>query len=227
MSGGYSITHHAMYDLSDTRVRGIRFNTEPVGGKIIHRNHPHGVAGLGGVNVGRVPRDLILKSIVFGFGQSGHSNLLQIQQRVVLILAFHGMENKSSVLIYLMVDDFEQVAGAVNTNPQIFVLVAFPLHKAVIAVILKGVQNILPTDVMLECGFVKLDNDLLIHAFILPQKWRRNKPSSFRGMDNGELKMDNVVAASRQRVAATQLSLATKQSRRRRPSPWIASLRSQ
>jgi hypothetical protein len=39
---------------------------------------------------------------------------------------------------------------------------------------LKGVQNILPADAMLERCFVKLDNDLLIHVLILPQKWRRS-----------------------------------------------------
>jgi hypothetical protein len=65
-----------MYDLANARVRGIRLNAEPVGRKITHHNHPHRVADSGEVNVGRVPRYFILKSVVFGFGQPGHSDLL-------------------------------------------------------------------------------------------------------------------------------------------------------
>jgi hypothetical protein len=80
------------------------------------------------------------------------------------------VKDKVSILIYLMINNFKQVAGAINANPQIGILVALPLCGAVIAVILKGVENIFPADVMFERSFVKLDNYLLIHILILPQK---------------------------------------------------------
>jgi hypothetical protein len=82
---------------------------------------------------------------------------------VIFVLAFHGMEDKSGILIYLMVDDFEQVAGAVKANPQVFVLVALPFCGTIVAIIPEGVQNLISIEVMLERGLVKFNNNLPIH----------------------------------------------------------------
>jgi hypothetical protein len=60
---------------------------------------------------------------------------------IILALTLHNMENEAGTLIYLMVDDFEQVSRAINAQPQVFSLIACPFPGAVILVIPEGVQN--------------------------------------------------------------------------------------
>ncbi|GHV92347.1 hypothetical protein AGMMS50268_28500 [Spirochaetia bacterium] len=47
-------------------------------------------------------------------------------------------------------------------------------QQAIIPIVPKGVQNIFPTDVVLECGSSKLNKDF-VHAPNLAQKCRKSK----------------------------------------------------
>ena len=79
------------------------------------------------------------------------------------------MEDNRGMFIYLMVHNFEQVAGAVNAKPQIGVCTVFFPGVPVIVVILEGVKNVLPAKGVLERSFVKLNNNLPIHTSMLSQ----------------------------------------------------------
>jgi hypothetical protein len=79
------------------------------------------------------------------------------------------MKDDIGMFIYLMVDDFEQIPRAVNTQPQIFVPVGLPFQEAVITVIPEGVHNVLSVVTMLERRFSELD-DYLVHRDSITRK---------------------------------------------------------
>ena len=70
------------------------------------------------------------------------------------------------MLIYLMVDNFKQITGAVNTKPQPCIFVAVSPYQRIVVVVSESIQNILAAKTMPERGFVKLNN-LPIHTFIV------------------------------------------------------------
>jgi hypothetical protein len=87
---------------------------------------------------------------------------------IIFVPAFHGMEDEVRTPIYLMIDDFEQVSRPINAQPQVFILVARPLHWPVVQIRPEGVQNVLPADMVFERGVVKLYDNFVHVSSILP-----------------------------------------------------------
>jgi hypothetical protein len=79
------------------------------------------------------------------------------------------MEDKVSVPIYLMINDFEQISRPINSQSQVFILVAHPFHWPIVQIRPESVQNVLPVDMVFECGVIKLnDNFVHVSSILLP-----------------------------------------------------------
>jgi hypothetical protein len=100
---------------------------------------------------------------------------------IVFAPALHGMEDEVSAPIYLMIDDFEQISHPINTQPQVFILVTHSLYWPVVQIRPEGVQNVLPADMVLECGLVKLDDNFVHVSSILPPSFPVNIPRRLLG----------------------------------------------
>jgi hypothetical protein len=96
---------------------------------------------------------------------------------IIFAPALHGMEDEVSALIYLMIDDFKQVSRPINTQSQVFILVARPFHWPIVQIRPEGVQNILPADIVFERGLVKLDDNFVHILSILPPSFPVNTHS--------------------------------------------------
>ena len=83
--------------------------------------------------------------------------------------ASHRMKYDVGMAVNLIIHQFEQITSTVHAKPDVFILQR--LQRAVIYVILKGVQYVLSADVVPKRSFVKLNADF--HASILQKKEQR------------------------------------------------------
>ena len=75
----------------------------------------------------------------------------------------HRMKYDVGVAVNFIIHQFEQITSAVHAKPDVFIFQR--LQRAVIYVILKCVQYVLPADVVPKRSFVELNADF--HAPIL------------------------------------------------------------
>jgi hypothetical protein len=80
--------------------------------------------------------------------------------------ASHRMKYDVGMAVNFIIHQFDQITSAVHAKPDVFIFQR--LQRAVIYVMLKGVQYVLPADVVPKRSFVELNADF--HAPILQQK---------------------------------------------------------
>jgi hypothetical protein len=168
----YFLAHQLVDDFRGSGVAGRGFDTQPVGGKVIHHDNVISVLykkaafPVSGY-FGRVPRYFFFQRPCFFFGHSCHWFLLLPKQMVINAPAFHSVKYVNSAFINIIIHNFKQIAASVIPNQQMFVEGGIP--QIIISGMTDGMANIFSADPMPESGFVEFNKDFH-HTPILPQK---------------------------------------------------------
>ena len=160
-SGGYLFIHHFVNELAGAFVGRLCSVQEIMEGFIGHPHYSHFTLTEPAAPVGAegnfIVGNEIVQSFRFFLGHSCHNHVpLKAKQFDEAVAELHCVKNADSVIIHRIIQKFKRVSGAVKPDNGVFL--RKPFNRSIAYLGLKGVQNILPVDVMPKRRFVELND---------------------------------------------------------------------